>query len=333
VTTFIGILNAATGTIAIQSNTVQNDSALGTGANIFLGISNTGGTGTLNITGNSVIAGTNRANAAATSDGIITSAVAATVNVNNNLVRGMTWNGTNGAFRGIEVGGAVTTAININDNKLGDATASLMTYGTTNAGILQGILSTGAASTAALSIQRNDFRLSYATATTNENDCINLTGGSALTQTIKDNTFTNINVNTTGSVFMVRVQVAVPAGGTRTITNNAIAGSPSPSFNKAGAGGTVFGLNIANAGSPASVVETNSNNTFSNITVTGATSVTCVISADSGTRTVQGNVCSNWNAPAATGNFIGVSVNNGNATVTSNTVTNLTSSGVQTESS
>jgi hypothetical protein len=325
VTTFIGILNAATGTIAIQNNTVQNDSALGTGANIFLGISNTGGTGTLNITGNSVIAGTNRANASATGNGIITSAAAATVNVTNNLVRGMAWNGTNGPFRGIEVSGAVTTAININDNMLGDATASLMTYGAANAGILQGILSSGGANTAALSIQRNDVRLSYATATSNEIDCINVAGGSALTQTIKDNTFTGINVNTSGTVYLVRVQASLPASGTQTVTNNAIVGT----FNKAASGGVFHGFN-STGGSAATATVTQSNNNFSNVTVTGTTSAFCVNSQENAPRTIQGNVCNNWvggSGGSLTGirlaGFTGAAL----ATVTSNTITNFSSAG------
>ena len=327
VTSFAGILNAATGTIAIQNNTVQNDSVLSTGANIFLGISNTGGTGTLTITGNSVIGGTNRANSAATSDGIVTSAAAATVNVTNNLVRGMAWNGTNGAFRGIEASGAVTTAININDNMLGDATASLMTYGAANAGILQGILSSGGANTAALSIQRNDVRLSHTTATSNEHDCINVAGGSSLTQTIKDNTFTGINVNTSGTVFLVRVQASLPASGTQTVTNNAIVGT----FNKAASGGVVHGFN-STGGSAATATVTQSNNNFSNVTVTGTTSAFCVNSQENAPRTIQNNMCNNW--AGGSGNLTGIRLAGftgaGPATVTSNTITNFSSAGVLT---
>ena len=339
VTSFTGILNAATGTNSITNNTVQNDSVLGNAANVFQGISNTGAAAasTLNITGNSVIAGRNQANAAATSDGIVSSAAAGTVNLNNNLIRGMTWNGTNGAFRGIENSGAATVAININDNKLGDATGSMMTYGAANTAVLQGILISGGANTAAASIQRNDFRLNYATGTNNENDFINIAGGSVLTQLIKDNTFTSDNVNTSGSVSLIRTSAALPANGTQTITNNSIVTSFTKGAGSATAGGSVFGINVTFATlNIANTTSTNTNNTFSNINVagsaSGAVTVTCVFNAEGTTsKTISGNTCNNWNGAVA--NFNGVNINNGSGTVTNNTITNFTTTSAATTGS
>ena len=241
VTTFVGILNAATGTISITNNTVQNDSVFGSGASIFQGISNSGtATGTtLTITGNSVIAGTNRVSAAATSNGIVTSAVAATVNVTNNLVRGMTWIGTNGAFRGIEVSGAVDDR---DQHQRQPARGRHREHDDLRrverrhpSGYLErrgrehrGPLDPAKRRQAQL---RNRHHQRDTTASTSP-------AAASLTQTIKDNTFTNINVNTSGTVFLIRVQAAVAASGTQTVTNNAIVGT----FNKAASGGVVHGL-------------------------------------------------------------------------------------------
>jgi hypothetical protein len=326
VTTFVGIQNAATGTISITNNTVQNDTVNGSGASIFQGISNTGGTGTLTMTGNSVIGGTSRGTG--TSQGIVTTAAAATVNLNNNLVRGMTWMATSGAFRGIEQSGAVTSAININDNKIGDASASLMSYTAASTGILMGIFDNGGTSAAALSIQRNDVRNSYSFATNNENDNINVGSSTAvLTQLIKDNTFTGINVNTSGTIYLIRVQGSLPATGTQTITSNSIVGSLTKGAGSAASGGSVFGLNVT-AFSPATATLNDANNNFSNINVGGISSatavgVTCVFNSDFGTKTIQGNTCTGWTGGVA--NFIGVRIGNGPATVTSNTITGLAS--------
>ena len=328
VTSFFGIANAATGTITITNNTIQNCTTNGTGADLWFGINNSGGTGTLNINGNSVIAGTSRVSAAATSDGIVTTAPAATVNLNNNTIRGMSWLGNNGAFRGIEQNNAtITTAININDNHLGDASGGYISYAGANSGVLQGILNNAGSVTVALSIQRNDFRgISHAVASTHEIDCINVLGNS-LTQTIADNTFTNLNVNTTGQTFLVRNQGSVAASGTQNVTNNAIVGT----FNRAAASGNFFGFsNTGNGNATATLNQ--SNNNFSNVTLTGTSAGTCILTQDTAPRTIQGNVCSNWTGGAG-GTLFGIRLQGFNsvtpaANVTSNTITNYSSAGV-----
>ena len=323
VTTFIGIQNAATGTISITNNTIANDTVNGSGASIYQGINNTAGTGTLNITGNSILTGTNKGSG--TSQGIVTTAAAATVNLNSNLVRGMSWQATTGAFRGLEQSGAATSAININDNKLGDASGSMMSYTAASTGILQGILNGGSAATSAISIQRNDVRVSYATATNNENDYINVTSG-PLSLLVKDNTFTNINVNSSGSFFIIRFQGSLANNGTETITNNQIVGTLTKGAGSGTSGGSVFGIQDTGFGTATSTV-THSNNTFSNISVGGTTltnapSVTCINSTNNpSSKTIQGNTCTGWTGGVA--NFTGIIMNNGDATVTGNTISGL----------
>src|SRR5437867_1979863 len=58
VTTFQGISNAATGSIGIGNNTIQNCSSFTSGAGVWTGITSTGGTGDLSISSNNLIAGT-----------------------------------------------------------------------------------------------------------------------------------------------------------------------------------------------------------------------------------------------------------------------------------
>jgi len=330
VTTFVGISSIATGTIAITNNTIQNDSAFGSGASIFQGIS-AAGSGTVAITGNSVIAGTSRGSG--TSQGIVSSAPNTTVNVNNNIIRGMIWNPlTTSAFRAIEVSGAVTTAININDNALGDATAGLITYGTTaTGGSLIGINANGGAATSAISIQRNDIRGITHTGTTGAItvDCFFGNSSAGGSMTISDNTITNLNLNTTGSVNLVRHSGnPPPSPGFQTITTNRIVGT----FSKTQQGGSVIGLNLT-AGGSATTTMTQSNNNFSNVTVTGTTTATCIMSQAAGVRTIEGNTCNNW-VGGAGGGLTGIRLQGfsggSTATVKSNTITNFSSAGLLT---
>ncbi|HEX4824178.1 MAG TPA: thrombospondin type 3 repeat-containing protein [Candidatus Polarisedimenticolaceae bacterium] len=325
-TTFNGILSTAAGTtITITNNTVRNCSNNGSGASIFQGIANAGGTGTINITGNSIIANTTRGTS--TSDGIISGVAAATVNITNNTVREMTLTAASGAFRGIEQSAGVTTAINLDDNKLGDATGGFVSYTAATSGALTGILNSGgAAAGPALSIQRNDFRgISYAVASSNSNDYINASAGTFTTETIKDNTFTSLSVNTTGQTTLIRVGASLVGNSTgiQTITNNSIAGT----FTRLGASGNMFGLAVTIAIAPNGQTASNSNNNFSNVTLAGASNGTCLSNLDGPLKTIQNNTCSNWGG-GTTGSLTGITVNGGKAPViTSNTITNFTSAG------
>jgi hypothetical protein len=332
VTTFVGIANGAAGTISATSNTIQNDSVFGTGNSVFQGIANSG-TGTINLNNNSVIAGTSRGAQAGVSQGIVSSAPATTVNANNNTIRGMIFNPlTTSAFRGIEVSGAVTSAVNINDNALGDATAGFITYGTTaTSGTVYGINANGGAAASAISVQRNDFRgvAHLGTVGAVEVDPIFVNGSAGGSQTIVDNTITNLNVNTSGSVFLVRDTGRLPASGTATITNNRIVGT----LNKGQAGGQVIGFNQAGFGNATGNV-TLSNNNFSNVTTTGATTAFCIQSSESAQRLIKDNICNNWVGGAGGGitgiRLQGFTGNNVSTIVESNTITNFSSAGTLT---
>jgi hypothetical protein len=130
VCSFNGIYNAATGSVSITNNTVQNATLYGTGASVYAGISNVGLSGTINITGNTILSGANNSTGAST--GIVNSAAVGTANINGNVIRSHSRTTTTGTFIGISSTGAVTTALNINSNQLGNASGGLITYTVAN---------------------------------------------------------------------------------------------------------------------------------------------------------------------------------------------------------
>ena len=178
--------------------------------------------------------------------------------------------------------------------------------------------------------------------------------------TISDNTFTNLSVNTTGSVTLIDANWTRPAGASTTVNNNSIV----TAFAKTGAGGILRGYNNFGS-SPATATETNSNNDFSNISVptAGATAIDVWRCADGpgafGSRkTITNNTFSNiaatttsalrvlivdygdaaWANNNVSGNTIhtvsssggsvaGIASGNGNQNFFSNTVHTLSSGG------
>jgi hypothetical protein len=216
-----------------------------------------------------------------------------------------------------------------------------------------------------LSITGNDFHTSGHTVTASGAVNFIVVGGSAtagpLATTISGNTFTNLTLNTTGSATLINNSFTRPANGTITVSDNAIV----TQFSKTGAGGTVRGYDNFGS-SPATVTETNSGNTFSNITLaaTGGTTLELWRSADGSTpgsrKTITGNAFTNISNPgtgattvliasfsdstfagsnvsgntianvSGGGTVIGISSTAQNQAITGNTVHSLTGSGTGT---
>lgn len=264
--TFNGIANEATGTVSITGNTIQNCSAFGTSSSAFNGITNSGASGTLSISTNNIIAGTSTG----TGDfiGIFNSAAQATVNINNNVIRNHTLSDATSAFTGIINSGAATSAINIKDNQLGNATGGLITYTAANSGTLTGISNTNGASAATLTITGNDFR-GITNSVAASGDHVYITNSTFTGSTvISSNTFTNLNVNTSGNVTFISNDVTHAAGTSHSINSNAIV----TGYQNTGGGGAVYFYDAYSL-SPSSVTETNSGNIFSNLTFTGTTDI------------------------------------------------------------
>jgi hypothetical protein len=290
---------------------------------------------TFNCNGNNIIncANTGASVGAATMIGMLHSSAPGTFNINGNTIRGFTTNTTTtGGFVGIQQQtNGVVNALNLNNNKIGDGIAGAITFNnTTGAANVVGISvsatpTTGAAPTCALSMTGNDFRgITYATSGSGAHTYI-VNSAACLSQNISNNTFTNLNVNTTGSVTFISNSVNAPAAGFKTVNGNSIVGS----FNKGGAGGTVALYNDAGS-SVASAGIQNNNNDFSNLTVTGATTVSGWFNQDgvgaTPAKTMTGNTFSNWSC--GTSPVTVFQSNFGNlVTMTGNTVSNIIGQG------
>src|SRR4030095_8979833 len=124
--------------------------------------------------------------------------------------------------------GTFTNTINNNSISVRSGNASGTMVGIT-------VPSGSASATSSLVINNNDFN-TFGHAVAGSGAITFITSASThLNLTVANNTFTNINVNTTGSVTFISHSYVMPAGGTQMISNNAIV----TAFNKSGAGGTV----------------------------------------------------------------------------------------------
>ena len=323
-TTFVGITNAATGVISITGNTIQNCSSFGTGASVFTGVSNTGGSGTLSLSTNSIISGRNAGTGLST--GLSNSAAVATANINTNVFRSHAITSATGGITGISNTGAVTAAININNNQLGNASGGLVSFTVASSGTLTGVSNTAGSSAATLTISGNDIQgIAYSAASSGAHTYVSnstFTGSTAITS----NTFTNLNVNTTGNVTFITNSLTHAASTTHNVNNNAIV----TGFNKGGAGGTVFFYDSFGS-SPASVTENNTGNNFSNMTFTGATTISGWRTADGTTpgsrKTVTNNTFSGISTGAASVTILNVGFSDNTfATnnVSGNTISSIT---------
>jgi hypothetical protein len=315
----------STATINMNNNTVQNCVLGGNTSttNGITAITNLSLPGIMNMTGNSVI---NNAITATTATsginaGISNSGAAGTVNINSNIIRSFASTSTSGQIQAISNTGAVVTALNINNNQLGNTTSGLFSTSTATSGTLFGIVTSGGASTCALSIQSNDIRgITYNVAASAAQAYIQ-NSAACLSQNISSNTFTNLNVNTTGNVTFISNSVTAPSGGFKTINSN----STVTAFNKGGAGGSVY-LYSDGGSSTATAGIQNNNNNFSNITVTGSTTVYGWNNTDgtggTPTKTITGNTFSNWTCGTSAVTVLNSNYGN-TGTVSNNTITTI----------
>jgi hypothetical protein len=198
-------------------------------------------------------------------------------NISYNSVTSPSGNITAGTTRGIYVPSfsaisAATSANTINNNTIS------LTPGAAVAVTGIGTEGTTLAPAASLSISNNNFTaLTYSVAVSSTVIAIsNLTP--VITTNINGNTFTNLTTVTTGSFTFIGNSVTRPASAVCNANNNSIV----TGFNKTGAGGTIT-YYTSNGTTPATGIETNSGNNFSNVTVTGATTIAGWASTDGST--------------------------------------------------
>lgn len=247
-------------------------------------------------------------------------------NVGYNTITSSVGGTTAGILRGIythasgtlPTTGSYTNTISHNSISVKSATTEMF-----------GILNALGNATVTLIIDNNDINNTTHTGTASS--AITLISNTAAAQnlTIASNTFTNLSVNTTGSVTFIANNVTRPANASCVVVGNSIV----TGFAKTGAGGTVTLYN-SNSSTPATGTEVNSGNNFSNITLTGATTFAGWVCGDGSTtapfgptKTITGNTFSN-----ITGGTSAVTVMNiayGNATtggslVAGNTISSIT---------
>jgi hypothetical protein len=243
--------------------------------------------------------------------------------ISNNTITSSVGGVTFGTLNGIQIPASTvaptgTFTVNINNNNISLRSGLI-------GGAMNGInLPSGSASTTSiLNINANDFNTFGHTVAGTGAITFITNAGAHLTQSISNNTFTNMSVNTTGSVTFISNSVTLPATGTKNVNSNSIV----TAFNKTGAGGTVT-LYTDLASSPAGTTVNNNNNNFSNITLTGATTMSGWVNTDGGspTKTVTGNTFTNWvcGTSPVSGLNIGFS---GVGTVSNNAISNITGGG------
>nr|WP_294860161.1 T9SS type A sorting domain-containing protein [uncultured Fluviicola sp.] len=181
-----------------------------------------------------------------------------------------------------------------------------------------------ASATSTLDISNNQFNgFGHSVAAPTGNLTFISTASTNFTTTINNNSFNNLTAATTGSVTFVSHSFTIPGGGSSTASNNSIV----TQFTKSGAGGSIIGFTTG-ASSPNSAFYTLSNNNFSNISVTGATSLTFINNTDGSSsacsKTITGNTFSN--VTGGTSAIIGFSTSywgGATSTVANNTFSNI----------
>lgn len=173
-----------------------------------------------------------------------------------------------------------------------------------------------------LNINNNNFYNTTHTVTASGSITFILQAMIAQNININNNTFTNLSVNTTGSVTFISNSVSAVATSIYNINGNSIV----TAFNKTGAGGTVTFF-TSNAGSALGSQINNNNNNFSNITVTGATTIAGWSNTDGGTpvKNVNNNTFSN--ITGGTSAITILNLNFGINSASGNTISNVTGAG------
>ena len=349
----VGIYATSTGTVNIQNNSIGAVDAMGTtvtlsGAFTGIDVAGTGGIYTINnntignstannirtgyaLTGGNLASGGTLTSTTGTTSpmvGIRSTATGATLSINGNTLRG--WqNGTTagGLLNGITSTGAITTSVSISNNALGTSATPWMNWLYANTGgSLSGINLSGATAATTHLIENNDFRgVTYSVSGTLAHTYINLTGATAAndSSSIKNNTFTNLTLNTTGAVTLISASNIFAATGKHYVVNNSIV----TALNKTGAGGSITLYTNTSAAVNGAIVQIN-NNSFSNITGTGACTISGIVektgaSNNAPTKTISNNILSNWTTGA--GAIIAMDLNfNKTGDYTNNTIYNLT---------
>lgn len=241
-------------------------------------------------------------------------------NISYNSITSSNGGSTSGTLRGILASAPGTSPTVAATNTISNNTIQL-TQGSLTSSII-GIEQSMGGSLVTLNILNNIFQNSgYAALSSGAYTGI-LNSGATQNQNINGNTFVSLNLNTTGSTTFISNNVSLPATGVQNVNNNAILNS----FNKAGAGGTITFF-TSNASSASGSVVNNNNNNFSNITVTGATTIAGWSNTDGGSPVKTINLNTFANISGGTGNITLMNLNFGTGNANQNFISFVTGGG------
>ena len=181
--------------------------------------------------------------------------------------------------------------------------------------------STSVNATTTCSINNNDFNtFGHTVAGATGAITFILQGGNPLVQNFNSNTFTNMSVNTTGTITFFSFAPSLISTASMSLSNNSIV----TGFTRTGVGSTT--VYSTNASSVAGSTMANSNNNFSNITLTGASAFNGILNTDGGApvKTINGNTFSNITTGAGAVVPMSVNFSGPGTTVNNNTITGIT---------
>lgn len=351
--TFVGIRAGASGTAAIQNNSIGGILLSGGTASTainFLGINiavsanytvsnnSIGNADANNIQMGYVLSGgqlsntgtLTAANASTTTTfrGIISTATGG-LNITNNTLRG--WNTSYGMtyYTGIETSGiTIGTTTNVNNNFIGTAATDWLNSTVNNTAFFYTINVTNTFGTV-YNIKDNDFRgIFFGTMTNIGGSFLRLTGGGIAVSTISGNTFTNLAFRfSAATLYPIFTNYSLSATAQLIIDNNRTVGT----FTSTNATGvTAFHLIHCDMGASNGSRADITNNSFSGIN--GAVSafstnlygIYASFGGGSSALTITGNTLNNWTS--GYGATVGIDFSNITGTVNcqNNTVSNIT---------
>lgn len=325
VCTFNGIYSISTGVNTISNNTIQNCTAYGSGASVFNGIAKTGGTNNISISSNNIANVLNNGTGAMT--GISNTTAPSTIQISGNVIQNCNRVRATGTFTGISNSGAATSAITIDNNQLGNSSGDLVTYSLANSSAFLGISNTAGTNACALSIQGNNFQGITQTATGSNTHTYIINTAATLSQDINNNTFTDLNANTTGNIVFISNSVIMPANGIQHVNGNSIV----TAFTRSGTSGTLTLFTSTASTGNANVTVDNNNNDFSNITVSGTATILGWINTDAGAgnvmKTISNNVFTNWTSGTGAITALDVDITSINGATCYNNINNISGGG------
>ena len=241
-------------------------------------------------------------------------------NISFNTISSSVGGVTGGTLNGIQIPAStnaptITFTTNINNNII--SLQSGLAGGAMN-GI--NIPSGSASATSTLNINNNDFNTFGHTVAATGAITFILTASVNQFTNITGNTFTNITVNTTGTVLFMSHGYSIPATGQLIMSNNSIV----TGFTRTSAGALT--ISTSNSTSGTGSVCNYINNNFSNITLTGASTVLGFNNTDGGagsTKTVTGNTFNNWSGTTNAITCMNFTYWNGVSSLSNNTITNI----------